>query len=314
MTGPVERLGIGIACLTTLGLVLFPLFVKEEYYLNLVFLVSLYSILAHSWNVFGGLCGQISLGHAAFFGVGALSCRYAWIAGAPIPAALLAGGIGTVLVTCVIGIPTLKLRSHYFAIGTLAMAMIALITVQNQLPGVNFLPAELVAGYSVVSRYYFCVGVGIAAVVFVGVLKHSKLGLAMEAIREDEDAAESIGINIFKYKVVAMVISSFMAGVSGGLFAIYYVSFYRYIPFELTWSFDPLLITFIGGSGTILGPVLGSLCFVILRETFALSMGQLSVIIFGAVFILIVLFFPKGLSGLIDRVHTRYAASDTRKQ
>jgi branched-chain amino acid transport system permease protein len=290
------------------------MFVKEEYYLNLVFLVSLYSILSHSWNVFGGLCGQISLGHAAFFGVGALSCRYAWIAGAPLPAALLAGGIGSVLVTCIIGIPTLKLRSHYFAIGTLAMAMIALITVQNQLPGINFLPAELMAGYSVISRYYLCVGAAIAAVLFVGALKHSQIGLALISIREDEDAAASIGINVFRYKVVAMVISSFMAGVSGGLFAIYYVSFYRYSPFELAWSFDPLLITFIGGAGTVLGPVLGSISYVILREMFALSMGQLSVIIFGAVFILIVLFFPRGLSGLIDKFHARGQASEIEKQ
>jgi len=314
MTGPIGKLGIGISCLITLALLLFPLFVKEEYYLNLIFLVSLYSILSHSWNVFGGLCGQISLGHAAFFGVGALSCRYAWIAGAPLPAALLMGGIGSVLVTCLVGIPTLKLRSHYFAIGTLAMAMIALITVQNQLPGVNFLPPELMAGYSVISRYYICVGVGLAAILFVGALKHSKIGLAMISIREDEDAAEAIGINIFRYKVVAMAISAFLAGLAGGLFAIYYVSFYRYIPFELTWSFDPLLITFIGGSGTVLGPVLGSLCYVILRETFALSMGQLSVIIFGAVFILIVLFFPKGLSGLIDKLHAGGPDSETEKQ
>ncbi|MEJ2719029.1 MAG: branched-chain amino acid ABC transporter permease, partial [Deltaproteobacteria bacterium] len=84
---------------------------------------------------------------------------------------------------------------------------------------------------------------------------------------------------------------------------------YRYVPFELWWSFDPLLITFIGGAGTVVGPLLGAVCYVILREIFALSMGQLSMIIFGAVFILIVLFFPRGLTGLMDRFYAYRSAS-----
>jgi branched-chain amino acid transport system permease protein len=129
------------------------------------------------------------------------------------------------------------------------------------------------------------------------------MGLAMVCIREDEDAAEAVGINVFKHKIAAMAVSASLAGVAGGLFAIYYVSFYPYVPFELTWSFDPLLITFIGGAGTIAGPVLGSICYVILREIFALSMGQLNVLLFGVVFICIVLFLPKGLIGLSNYFH-----------
>lgn len=301
-----ELLWIG---LFTLVLAILPLLVDDDYILNLVFLVGLYSILAQSWNIFGGFCGQISLGHAAFFGVGALASRYVWTAGLPYALTLPIGGLASVVVACLVGIPSLKLKSHYFAIGTLALAMIALITVQNTLPGVNMLPPKLIAGYSLVTRYYLMVVVAALTVLATYGLANSKLGLAMLSIRENEEAAESIGINTFKHKVLSMVLSAFIAGVAGGLFAIYNVSFYRYVPFELWWSFDPLLITFIGGAGTVVGPLLGALCYVILREIFALSMGQLSVIIFGAVFILIVLFFPRGLTGLMDRFQGYRSAS-----
>lgn len=286
-----------------------PLLIKDDYILNLVFLVGLYSILAQSWNIFGGFCGQISLGHAAFFGAGALASRYVWVAGLPYPLALPIGGLASVAVACLVGIPALKLKSHYFAIGTLALAMIALITVQNVLPGVNILPPQLIAGYSLAARYYLMVLVAALTVLVTYGLANSKLGLAMLSIRENEEAAESIGINTFKHKVISMMLSAFIAGVAGGLFAIYNVSFYRYVPFELWWSFDPLLISFIGGAGTVVGPLVGATCYVILREIFALSMGQLSVIIFGAVFILIVLFFPTGLTGLMDRFYAYRRAS-----
>lgn len=290
-----------IISVVLLSLALLPLFVKKEYILNMIFLICLYSILSQSWNIFAGYCGQISLGHAVFFGIGALTSRYIWIAGLPFSLTLLGGGIASVILASVIGIPTLKLRSHYFAIGTLAFAMIAHITVQNILPGVNFLPPQLIAAYSLVSRYYTALVIGFLTVLSAYGVANSKLGLAMVSIREDEDAAEAIGINTFKYKIIALAISAFIAGVAGGLFATYYVSFYRYVPFELWWSFDPLLIAFIGGAGTILGPIIGSVCYVILKEIFAISMGQVNVLIFGAVFILIVLFFPKGLVGLLGR-------------
>lgn len=295
----------GVAAL----LALLPLVIKSDYILNLIFVVILYSILAQSWNIFGGYCGQISLGHAAFFGIGALVTRYVWIGGIPYYLALLSGGVASVILACAIGIPTLKLKDHYFSIGTLALAMIALITVQNTLPGVNFPPPELIAGYSLTSRYYLALIVGVASMIAAYRVAHSKWGLAMVSIREDEDAAEAIGIGAFKYKVISLGLSTFLAGVAGGLFAIYYVSFYRYVPFELWWSFDPLLITFIGGAGTVIGPVIGAVCYVILKEIFAISMGQVNVLIFGAVFIVIVLFLPGGLVGLVEKVKGRKRSS-----
>ncbi|MBW1803608.1 MAG: hypothetical protein JRJ85_23120, partial [Deltaproteobacteria bacterium] len=154
MMGTLGRRGIIIWALVVLCLLLLPIVVKGEYILNMIFLVGVYTIMSQSWNIFGGYCGQISLGHAAFFGIGALSSRYIWIAGLPYPLVLTGGGLSSLILACVILIPALKLKSHYFAIGTLALAMIALITVTNVLPGVNFLPPELISSYSLITRYY----------------------------------------------------------------------------------------------------------------------------------------------------------------
>lgn len=281
-----------------IAIALVPVFIKGEYVLNMLFLLCLYTILSQSWNVLGGYCGQINLGQAAFFGIGTLTCRYIWTAGCPFPLSLLGGAIASLILACIIGIPTLRLRAHYFSIGTLGVAMIALITIQNALPGVDYLPPELMAAYNPIPRFYTALVVTILTIAGVYGINHSKLGLGMLCVREDEEAASATGINVVKFKIIAMAISTFISGLAGGLFAYYYVTYYYYVPFDLMWSFDPVLIVFIGGAGTIVGPIIGSVCYVLLKEFFALSMGQINVLIFGVVFILIVLFLPKGLVGI----------------
>lgn len=284
-----------------IGLALVPLVITKEYILNLIILICLYTVLSQSWNILGGFTGQISLGHSTFFGMGALVFRYLWVLGAPSYLALCGGSISSLLLASIIGFPAFKLKGHYFAIGTLALSMIGLITIQNIFPGVSFAPPEYLSTYSLIPIYYMAVTVALVALSLVYTLTHSKLGLAFLSIREDEDAAEAIGINIFKYKVISMSLSTLIAGLGGGLFSFYVASYYPYVPFELAWSFDPVLISFIGGAGTVTGPILGSVVFVILKEIFAISLGQINVLIFGIVFIFIVLFFPDGLVGLIWR-------------
>ncbi len=283
-------------------LALVPLVITKAYVLNLIILISLYIVMSHSWNILGGLTGQISLGHSTFFGIGALLFRYLWVLGAPSSLALCGASISSLLLASAIGFPTFKLKGHYFAIGTLALSMIAIITVQNLFPGVSFAPPQYLSTYSLIPIYYMAVTVSIIAIGLVYILTRSKLGLAFASIREDEDAAEAIGINTFKYKVISMSLSALVAGLGGGLFSYYVASYYYYVPFELGWSFDPVLITFIGGPGTVIGPVIGSVCFVLLKELFAISLGQMNVLIFGIVFILTILFLPEGLIGLIKRL------------
>jgi branched-chain amino acid transport system permease protein len=281
---------------------LVPMVITKAYILNLIILICLYTTLSHSWNILGGFTGQISLGHSTFFGIGALVFRYVWTLGIPPYLALCAASISSLLLASLIGFPAFKLRGHYFAIGTLALSMIAAITVQNIFPGVSFSPPQFLSKYSLVPIYYMALTVAVITLILASLLTRSKLGLAFVSIREEEDAAEAIGINTFKYKVISMTLSTLIAGLGGGLFSFYVASYYYYVPFDLGWSFDPVLIAFIGGAGTVAGPVLGSIVFVILKELFAISLGQMNVLIFGIVFIFTVLFLPKGLIGIIGMV------------
>lgn len=286
----------------TICLALVPLAITQTYILNIIILICLYTVMSQSWNILGGFTGQISLGHSTFLGISALVVRYLWTLGAPPYLALFGGSISSLLLAFVIGFPALKLKGHYFAIGTLALSMISIITVQNLLPGVCFAPPRYLQQYSLIPVYYMALSVSLIATVLVHFLTRSKLGLAFVSIREDEEAAEAIGINTFQYKVISMSLSTLIAGLGGGLFSFYVASYYYYVPFELGWSFDPVLISFIGGAGTVAGPVLGAFVFVILKEIFAISLGQMNVLIFGIVFIFTVLFLPKGLVGILEMV------------
>lgn len=283
---------------------LVPMVITKAYILNLIILICLYSILSHSWNILGGFTGQVSLGHSTFFGIGALVFRYLWTMDIPPYLALCGASISSLLLASIIGFPAFKLKGHYFSIGTLALSMIASVTVQNIFPGVSFPPPQFLAKYSLIPIYYMALAVAVITLTLVFFLTRSKLGLAFVSIREEEDAAEAIGINIFRYKVISMTLSTLIAGLGGGLFSFYVASYYYYVPFELGWSFDPVLISFIGGAGTVAGPVLGSIVFVVLKELFAISLGQMNVLIFGIVFIFAVLFLPKGLIGIIGMVRS----------
>jgi len=287
-----KNLGAGLIFLFFL---LFPLFVKRNDLLDLVLLLFLYTTLAQSWNILGGFAGQVSLGHAAFFGMGSLVSRLLIERAVSFSLAFWAGGLGAVVLAAIIGLPVLRLKGIYFAIGTLGLALMTRITVINILPWVTFTPVKQLADYSLIPRYYVALLLATLTVGIVYLIANSKTGLAMLTVRENENAASASGVNVFKYKAIALAISSFLAGLAGSLFSYYYTSFYYYIPFDLNWCFDPLLITFIGGIGTVIGPIIGVVLFVILKEIFALSLGDVHSLLFGIIFILVVLILPEGL-------------------
>jgi branched-chain amino acid transport system permease protein len=115
------------------------------------------------------------------------------------------------------------------------------------------------------------------------------------AVREDEDAAESLGVSALRHKLLALTFSAFFAGLAGGAFAYYHVSYYPQFPFMPVWSFDALTMVYIGGQGTLIGPIIGAVFFVLLREFLALNLGEYHLIVFGVLFILVVLFLPGGI-------------------
>ncbi|MBW2031608.1 MAG: branched-chain amino acid ABC transporter permease [Deltaproteobacteria bacterium] len=278
----------------------FPLLVKYEYITSLLITLFIYISIAESWNLLGGYTGQISLGHSAFFGLGALGARLLWVANVPIVAAVILGGVSSALLAAVVGVPCLRMRSAYFPIGTLALSMIALLTVANLFPIPGALPKNFLDAYDIFSRYYLGMAVALLTMLIVYWIVNSRTGLAVVAIRDNEQAAMAMGVRTLRYKVLSVVLSSFLAGLGGGVYAYQHVSYYYDTPFDLIWSFTPTLTTFIGGLGTILGPVLGSVCFLLLSELFAVTLGEVHVLIFGLSFILIVLFLPGGLMSIKD--------------
>lgn len=298
--------GIPLA-LIVLGIVILALVPRlgaSDSTLNLLILIFLYTILATSWNILGGLTGQISLGHAAFFGLGTLAARTLYTGGQPLVLALPAAGLVATTFAMLIGVPAfrLRLRGDYFTIGTLALSQILYITIGNILPKITYLPMADIQNYQILPRYYLILALALFAVGMAYTLMKSRLGLGLVAVRENEDAAESLGVNAFAHKLLALAVSAFLAGLAGGAYAYYQASYYFNYTFSPPWSLDPVTMTFIGGVGTIHGPILGAVFFVLLKELLVLRVGEYHLIIFGVLFILVVLFLPGGLVEAWERI------------
>lgn len=304
MSSDLKRLSISASILVVL--VLIPLITMRDDILIWLCLTLQYIILSHSWNIIGGYAGQKSLGHAAFFGLGALTARYLWLSGLPLPLALLAGALTATLFAIIIGFPTFRLRGIYFAIGTLVLAEILRVIFDTTLPRASVLPMKLLATYSLVSRYYLSLLIAVLTVAAVYWLSRSRLGLGMISVREEQDAAEACGVDTLRHKLVAFAISSFFAGLAGGVFAYYAAALKPGHMFEPVWSFDAVVIVFVGGVGTISGPIIGAVFFVLLKQLLSVYLpGGIHILVFGVLFIIVVLFLPGGLIKLMPKLRKR---------
>jgi branched-chain amino acid transport system permease protein len=292
--------GAGIL-LALAALTLLPLATRRDDVLNFVFLILLSITLAVSWNILAGYVGQINLGHAAFFGIGALVTRTLWTGGTPILLAMAAGAAAAAVFALPIGAAAFRRRGAYFAVGTLALGEILRTTISNVLPEISTLPTGVIGSYRLSHRYYLALALAAVAVIVTGLLGASRAGLGMRAIREDEDAAEASGVGALRLKLFALVLSTALAGLAGGLFAYYHISYYPSHAFSPAWTFDALLMTFIGGVGTLHGPVLGAVVYVMLKEYLAVRWVDFHLIIFGGIFIAIVLLLPGGLVQAVER-------------
>jgi len=284
-----------------------PLITTRTDVLTWFFLTLLYITLSQSWNVIGGYAGQVNLGHAAFFGVGALTARYIWLHfGLPLPLALLGGALAATIFAMIIGFPAFRLKGIYFVIGTLVLAEILRLIFYTILPEADVMPMKLLGAYSLIPRYYLSLVFAVLSVAAVYWISRSRLGMGLLAVREDEEAAEASGVNTQKHKLLALLISTFMAGLTGGIYAYYSAAFRAGGLFEPVWTFDAVIIVFVGGVGTIIGPIIGSVFFVLLKQLLSLYLpGGMHVAVFGVLFIIVVLFLPEGLVELITKVRHR---------
>ncbi|MEO4055311.1 branched-chain amino acid ABC transporter permease [Solibacillus sp. CAU 1738] len=262
------------------------------YYQNMLITMCINIMLAVSLHIVIGITGQFSIGHAGFLAVGAyISGIFTMNLGMPFPIAILAGSAVAMLAGLLVGIPTLRLKGDYLAIATLGFAEIIRIIFLN----IDYVggAAGMLVDYQTNWTYAF-VGVAITILV-ISNFTNSRHGRACISIREDEIAADSMGINTTYYKVVAFAIGSFFAGLAG---AIYAHNFYFIQPttFGFLKSFDILIIVVLGGLGSLSGSVIAAI-FLTIVSTYLQGFPETRMIIYSLVLILVMLYRPTGLMG-----------------
>lgn len=298
-----------------------PLLVRSNYAINFGFLVLFTAFIGQAWNIAGGFAGQTSFGHVAFFGVGAytstiLHVSYGWNPWLAWPVAVLAGA----LVGFVIGVLAFRagLRGSYFALITLAFAEVLRI-VANSVPftkgGLGMLikadqRAENFQFKDPIWFYYLALALCVVSLFIAWRLTRSRFGARLAAIRENEDAARALGIDVLREKVKVLTLSGAMCAAGGTVYAQKYLYLDPWIAFSVDKSVEMLLVSMIGGAGTIFGPLIGSAVLGALGE-FTRDLGlmipgiknaqPLSLIVYGAVLIAIVGYLPNGLTGLFRR-------------
>src|SRR5216110_724464 len=255
-----------VAVLAVLFFTLIPL-TLHEYYLSVANLVWVAVVGALGLNILVGYTGQVSIGHGAFMSVGAYTAaNLANRLGSPWPVNLLAGGLMAALIGAIVGIPSLRIKGLYLAIATLAGQLIIEWTINP----VTFISGGVQASIEVArprigpyvlsnqrAMYFFLLFFVVVAIVGTMNLMRSRVGRAFIAIRDQDIAAEIIGINIFRYKLLAFAISSFYAGAAGVLYT-YFLGIANYEQFQITVSIDYLAMMIIGGLGSVLGSIFGA--------------------------------------------------------
>ena len=290
-----------------------------NYAVYLLVLVALWAFLGQAWNICYGYAGVLSFGHAAFFGVGAYVSTILFLNYGLTPwIGMLIGGGFAALIGLLFGIPTIRLRGAYFALSTIAMSEIVRLLVlkldfitagaSGLLLPTNLSPLQL---YFKDTFYWFlaCLALLVALLIFSYKLEKSKLGKALRAIKENETAAASLGIYPLKYKIIALMISAFFTGI-GGVFYAQYLGYIR-PDFMLvsTLCDEILIVAILGGVGTLLGAVVGSLIFIVLRSVFLglFGGGMMGsyLILYGALTIVVVMFLPEGIYPRLRKVIAR---------
>jgi branched-chain amino acid transport system permease protein len=327
-----------------------PLWVQSPYALHVMILIFLAVIQGESWNVLGGYAGQYSVGHAAYFGMGAyvtvMLLQFKQVA--PWYGVWAAVAVAVALGVA-IGAITFRLRGPYFVLASIATAeIVRLITLNwkemtNGAEGIllSEIPPLTVAGrvltdFSTKAPFYW-IGLALAALTVAATwwVQHSKLGYYLQAIREDQDAAHSLGIPLTRYKNYALAISAFFTAFAGALYGLY-VGFVDTAVQTVEVSVQIVLICIIGGIGTILGPVVGALVLIPLAEAlranlvaeaiFKLGVDETSrtgiflkenlahahLLIYGILVVVVILFMPEGVVGFARRVARRRATSRSR--
>ncbi len=300
---------------------LFPFFVRSEYILNTAVMAGIYIILASSLNITNGYTGLFSFGHAAFYGIGAytaaiLSTRY----GFPFLLTLPMSGVVAAVCGAAIALPTLRLKGIFLALVTIGFQQITYLVIMNwmsltrgpmgipAIPPASFFGIELSGnqGY-----FHLILLLNLIVLFLLSRIIDSRVGRTFMAIREDELAAQSVSINIFRAKVLSFVIATFFAGIAGAFFA-HHARFVSADSFKLEETFLILTMLIVGGMGSFIGPIIGAVSLVILPELFRF-LSEYRGVVYGFIMIAAILFRPEGIAGVPGIISPRGILSKPQK-
>jgi len=292
-----------------------PLVVSDVYTMNVLILTLMYVALSQSWNILGGYCGQISLGHAIYFGIGAYVTTAALLVAGILPwFGMLAGGMTAAVIALFLGYFCFRLGGHYYTIATIVIAEAALLIFLNwefvgaalglQLPYTGDSWATLQFGQSKLPYFYLALGFSLITWLIAWTIEGSRWGYWWRAVKDDAEAAESLGVNIFSSKMAASGISAFLTAVGGGFYAL----FVSYIEPQSVLGFQiSLLIALpavLGGIGTLWGPAVGAIILIPIGELTRSYIGGSGsgahLVIYGTLIVIVSLLRPEGLSSVLS--------------
>jgi len=287
--------GLGLAALAALAAL--PVLTTSTYLVAFFLVVFIAAILAQSYDWVGGHLGYLNLGHASFFGIGAYAFGILLRAGQPLAAAFAAGVLLAAAFALAISYPFFRLRGAYFALATFGLVALLELLASN-LSGLTGGSEGLTipTGDRLYHAYYVALVLLAGLVAATAWLARSRLGLALVSIRDDEEVAGAFGVNANGVKCLALVASAAVAGLAGGLYCWYFGYIIPGTVFGLDVAIGPVVMAMLGGSGTVLGPVLGAIVVDAIREVLRLETPYLALTVYGVMLVLVGLFLPGGLA------------------
>jgi branched-chain amino acid transport system permease protein len=315
----VVRLKAGLWAVAFLVFALFPTVVKNPAFMTIAVYTLVYMACATSWNMFSGYSGYVALGSAAFFGTGAytmalFSVHLHMAGGAAMFWLVPVGGLVAMVAAVFVGLVALRVRRHTFVVITIAIFFVFQLAAINMSytggsSGLTLPYVPWLISYFDVPFYYVALGILIVAVVLSSLVRRSRFGLQLLAIRDDEDRALGLGVKVFPVKLTGFVLSSFTIGMAGALYAMFQGSIYPQFAFDPIFDISVALMAFFGGFGTLLGPLIGALILESLQQylTLTFSNGSLYLILEGSLLLFVILFMPQGIVVYIQQWWTKRA-------
>lgn len=290
--------------------IILPLLLSTKYWIHVANMAGIFAILTLSLNLLTGCTGLFSVGHIAFYAIGAytsaiLTTRF----GVSVWIGILAAGIMAGLFSLILGLPTARLKGLFLAVATLAFGEITyqvLINwdaVTSGTKGITSIPPPVLFGFrfdSYLKFYYLILAFLVITIILVHNLLNSRMGRAFMSIRGNEAAAAAMGVNTNQYKIVAFICSAFIAGVAGALFA-HEIKYISPETFKAAESTSILAMMVVGGIGHLGGSIVGGIALTVIPEALR-NFGDIRLVLYGLAIIVIVVFFPKGFGGLIDAI------------